>query len=285
MKTKIIILTPVYNDWKNLTRLLAKINNIFKFELKKKFDLVIVNDFSTEKFNYKTLKFEYINTLKIISLKKNVGSQRALAIGIKYINKKYKKNYKTIIIDSDGQDNPLGIKKLINRSKENSVVVDRGQRKEPFWFRLFYMIYTILLKLFTARNLKFGNFCLLNSEDLKKINNTFDLWNALPPTILTNIKKITHITIDREKRFTGESKMNFIGLLFHAFRVFSVFRKRIFISSLFYISLAFVVFHGNDYKFIFFTVFVMLTLFNLLILVVTISNRINYYFFLKKKIE
>ena len=83
MKTKIIILTPVYNDWKNLTRLLAKINNIFKFELKKKFDLIIVNDCSTEKFNYKISKFKYINVSKIISLKKNVGSQRALAIGIK----------------------------------------------------------------------------------------------------------------------------------------------------------------------------------------------------------
>ena len=283
MKTKIIILTPVYNDWKNLTRLLAKINNIFKFELKKKFDLIIVNDCSTEKFNYKISKFKYINVSKIISLKKNVGSQRALAIGIKYINKKYKKNYKTIIIDSDGQDNPIGIKKLIKKSGENSVVVDRGQRKEPFWFRFFYMIYTILLKLFTAKNLKFGNFCLLNSEQLKKINDKSDLWNALPPTILNNVKKIIHITIDREKRFTGESKMNFIGLLFHAFRVFSVFRKRIFISSLIYISSTFIIFHQNEYKFIFFTVFVALSLFNLLILIVTIFNKINYHHFITRK--
>ena len=48
MKAKIIILTPVFNDWKNLTKLLAKINIIFKKELRQRFDLVIVNDCSTK---------------------------------------------------------------------------------------------------------------------------------------------------------------------------------------------------------------------------------------------
>ena len=35
MKAKIIILTPVFNDWKNLTKLLAKINIILKKNLDK----------------------------------------------------------------------------------------------------------------------------------------------------------------------------------------------------------------------------------------------------------
>ena len=114
MKAKIVILTPVYNDWKNLTKLLARINIIFKNKIKMSFDLVVINDCSTENFNYKKLKFKNINKITLISLFKNVGSQRALAIGIKYINKIYKKNYRTIIIDSDGQDNPKGILKMFN---------------------------------------------------------------------------------------------------------------------------------------------------------------------------
>ena len=91
MKAKIIILTPVYNDWKNLTKLLAKINIIFKKELRQRFDLVIVNDCSTENFNYKNFKNGKVDKLTIISLLKNVGSQRALAIGIQHIKKIYKK--------------------------------------------------------------------------------------------------------------------------------------------------------------------------------------------------
>ena len=53
MKAKIVILTPVYNDWKNLTKLLTKINNIFKYQIKKKFDLIVVNDCSSKDFSCK----------------------------------------------------------------------------------------------------------------------------------------------------------------------------------------------------------------------------------------
>ena len=49
MKLKFIVLTPVYNDWKNLNKLLIKINNIFFNKIKQKFDLIVVDDFSTEK--------------------------------------------------------------------------------------------------------------------------------------------------------------------------------------------------------------------------------------------
>ena len=71
MKAKIIILTPVYNDWKNLTKLLAQIDVIFKKDIKKKFDLIVVNDSSTEKFNHKKLKLATINKLTLISLSRN----------------------------------------------------------------------------------------------------------------------------------------------------------------------------------------------------------------------
>ena len=144
MKAKIIILTPVYNDWKNLSKLLAKINNIFKDKIKKDFDLIVVNDCSTENFNCKKLKLKKINKLTLISLFRNIGSQRAIAIGLRYINNVYKKDYRTIIIDSDGQDNPEGIIKMLDKNKKNpefSVVVERGQRKEPFWFKFFYSNY------------------------------------------------------------------------------------------------------------------------------------------------
>lgn len=265
MKAKIIILTPVFNDWKNLTKLLARINIIFRKELKKKFDLVVVNDCSTENFNYKKLKNGKIDKLTVISLLKNVGSQRSLAIGIQHIKKTYKKNYKIIVIDSDGQDNPSGIKELLNANykKKNSVVVDRGQRKEPFWFKFFYELYCILIVIFVAKKIRFGNYCLLNSNDVEKIYNKTDLWNAFPPTLLMNIKNISYITLDREKRFTGKSKMNFAGLLFHALKVFSVFRNRILISSFLYAVILYCFFVSVNNLKIFLFILFNLILFNL----------------------
>ena len=49
MKAKFIILTPVYNDWKNLRKLMTKINKLFLYKIKQKFDLIIVDDCSLDK--------------------------------------------------------------------------------------------------------------------------------------------------------------------------------------------------------------------------------------------
>ena len=52
MKAKILILTPVYNDWENLNKLLVKINKIFQNEVKTKFELIVVNDRSSKNYNF-----------------------------------------------------------------------------------------------------------------------------------------------------------------------------------------------------------------------------------------
>lgn len=279
MKEKIIILTPVYNDWKNLTKLLAKINIIFKKKIKMKFDLIIVNDCSTENFNCQKLKLKKINKIILINLATNVGSQRALAIGLKHIVKKYKKDYKTIIIDSDGQDNPNGIIKMFEISKKKpkySIVVNRGQRKESLWFKFCYEFYNVLIKLFAAKKLRFGNYSLLNFNHVKVISSKADLWSAFPPTVANNTKKISFITINREKRFSGESKMNFFGLLFHAFRVFSVLRYRIIISSIIYLLLGFILFGDSEYVILFYLISTLIFLFNLSNFIMTFSNKFNF---------
>mgnify|MGYP000048850611 CR=1 FL=1 len=62
---------------------------------------------------------------------------------------------------------------IINKEPNSSVVVNRGQRKEPIWFKVFYEFYSILIRLFTGKKIRFGNFSFLNSKDIKKIfNNT-----------------------------------------------------------------------------------------------------------------
>ena len=80
MKEKIIILTPVYNDWKNLAKLLSKTNKIFKKQLKTKFELVIVNDCSEEKYNFQKLPVKrttqqaHFDQNLLDKLKNNLGS-------------------------------------------------------------------------------------------------------------------------------------------------------------------------------------------------------------------
>ena len=278
MKAKIIILTPVYNDWKNLSRLLKKINKVFETQLKTKFELIIINDCSTQKCNPKKYRCKMASKISIISLYKNVGSQRAIAIGIKYLDKFYKKKIKTIIIDSDGQDNPNIIIKLINLSNispQNSIAVRRGQRKEPFWFKIFYELYCLLIIIFSYKKIRFGNFSLLNFVDLKKISTQNELWSAYPPALSNNVNNLNFIDAVREKRFGGKSKMNFIGLIFHALKVFSVLKERIFfISSFYFLASYFLLFDNYNLYFIFLSFF-LLTL-NLTNFIISFRNKENF---------
>ena len=278
MKAKIIILTPVYNDWKNLSRLLKKINKIFETQLKTKFELIILNDCSTEKYNLKKYKCKMISKITIVSLYRNVGSQRAIAIGIKYLNKFYKKKIKTIIIDSDGQDNPKIISKLINISNvspENSIAVRRGQRKEPVWFKIFYELYCFLIIMFSYKKIRFGNFSLLNFVDLKKVSKQNDLWSAYPPTLSNTVNNLTFINADREKRFGGKSKMNFFGLMFHALKVFSALKVRIFFISFFYFAISYFLFF-DDYNLYFIFLSISLLTLNLINFIISFRNKENF---------
>ncbi len=265
MKEKIILLTPVYNDWKNLAKLLKKINNIFKKQIKTKFELIIVDDCSNEIFNFKKYKLGMISKITIISLFQNVGSQSAIAIGIKYLNSSNNKNFKTIIMDSDGQDDPKNIYKMLSLSKlkpKFSIAVNRKQRKEPVWFKLCYKIYCFLIEIFCAKKIRFGNFTLINRLHLKVLSKKNDLWSAFPPTVIKNIDKLVYLNSDRKKRLGGKSKMNFFKLGLHALKIFSVMRTKVlFFSTLYFLLILILLMFQN--KIIFYILFFCLIFLNL----------------------
>ena len=283
MKAKFIILTPVYNDWKNLNNLLSKINKLFINKVKQKFDLIIVDDSSEEKIIFRKQSFQSIKNLRILKNYDNLGSQRSIAIGLRYIKKMYRNNYQLIVIDSDGQDNPDGILKLIKKfNKTNScVVAKRGQRRESLWFKICYEIYCLLIFILSFKKIRFGNFSILRFEDVNNILRNNNLWGAFPPTLSLNLKKISFITIDREKRYSGNSKMNFFGLFYHAMRVFSVLRFKVLFVSFFYFIILFLIIPQKYFAvcliFLFF-----LSLMNASNFILSFSNKINFYKSFKK---
>jgi len=277
MKPKILILTPVFKDWQNLKMLLIKINMIFTKKIKQRFDLLVVDDNSRQKINYKKLKFSKINKLKIIKLSNNLGSQRAIAVGLKFIQKMYIKNYNVIIIDSDGQDNPSGILKLLKKNNitKSPLAVRRGQRKEPWWFKIFYELYCLTVFIFSLKKIRHGNYSLLSFSCVNKILKDDGIWNAFPPTLSNNFKNLSFITIDREKRYSGNSKMNFFGLFYHALRVFSVLKFRILIFSIIYL-IGLYIFLIEKYILVFFFLSFFLFLFNLINFILSLNSKRNY---------
>ena len=88
---KFTFLIPVFNDWDSLNILLEQIDQKIS-SFGDIFDVVVLNDCSTIKHSIKNKNFIKINLIKILNLKKNLGSQRALAIGLKYLSTLEKRN-------------------------------------------------------------------------------------------------------------------------------------------------------------------------------------------------
>ena len=232
MKLKILI--AVYNDWSSLDVLLGEINKKLHLTVWKNYEVYIVNDASTteipEKIKRKT---------KIINLFNNIGSQGAISIGVKYIQKNIDDITHLLIMDSDGEDKPEDIIRLLDECKinENKIVfARRKKRKESVLFRALHFIYKKIFKMLIGKDLDFGNFSCMTKANLNKIVNINNLQTHYSASILRS--KIPFSKIDCEKgfRIEGSSKLNFWKHFAHALMSLSVFVDLIAIKF-FFISL------------------------------------------------
>ena len=112
------IVIPVFNEENNIITLIKEIKSSLKFY--NEYELIFVNDFSTDN-TLRVLEKEKKNfNLKIINNKFNQGQSFSILNGIK------NSNYNTIItLDGDGQNNPKDIPILLefyNKTKDASLV-------------------------------------------------------------------------------------------------------------------------------------------------------------------
>jgi len=221
-----IILTPTFNDWRSLNKLLLEIDkNILG--LKGNFKVLIINDASTiePKLNLKNIK--RLRKIHIATLKKNLGSQKSICVGLKYLKKKKTKAIITII-DSDGEDNPKKIKKLINLAKKNPnsiITANRLKRTENIFYKLSYKLHLLITFLLTGRYIDFGNYCSFNSSNLKKLLSNANLWLAFSAGVKKNCESIKSYYIDRKKRYFDKSKAKLSFLFEHSLNIVSVFKS------------------------------------------------------------
>ena len=238
MQTLTFIL-PLFNDWKSLQKLLLGIDKQLE-ALKKKGDVLIVDDNSYIRPNLNILIYKKIKKIKILKLKMNLGSQKAISIGMSYLKKKKIKTIITIL-DSDGEDDYTKIPEMVNKAYEypKKVIVScRTKRKEGLLFNFFYSVHKIILFIFSGKWIDYGNFSSFNSNNLNKMLSNNDSWFALSSCLAKNCS-IYKMFAERKKRFFGKSKLSFPDLIFHAMRVNAVFKVRIFFLSLIYSYVSF----------------------------------------------
>jgi hypothetical protein len=116
-------------------------------------------------------------------------------------------------MDSDGEDNPNAIAKLVTEENFDIIFVERGKRKASFMFRLGYFFYQYLFRLVTGKKINFGNYSMISNRVLKSISRQrFFHYSGFLNKSKYAIKKIR---FDRLARIDGKSKMSYKGLVFH----------------------------------------------------------------------
>lgn len=256
------ILLPVYNDWLSLKKVLQILNESFK-TVKSNNYIIIVNDFSSKK-NILNKNYNNFKNIKILNLKRNVGSQKAIFFGLKYLQKiiKKKNNQTTIsVLDSDGEDNPKMVKeiiKLVNKKKDYFIFASRKERTESNILRVLNQLRLFITFILTGKFINFGNFSSFSSKLLKKILSNNNLYLAYSSGVLKNYNKFFFIKIKKNKRFYGNSKVNLQFLLEHTFKIISVFYIPVFLRTLFFVLLLLIIVESLKLKF-FITIFFIIT--------------------------
>ena len=218
-----VVVTPVFEDAEASTLLFQELSTAFG----NKVHVVAVDDGSVRQ----PVDVRKMNACglagTVIHLRRNVGHQRAIAVGLNYVAE-HMPTARVVVMDSDGEDLPASIPELLQGLEApdvDLVVAQRRTRVETWRFKAFYAVYKRLFKLLTGRNISFGNFMALKPAAVKRLAAMQELWTHVASCVLSSRLRIVTCALDRGPRYAGKSKMNFVGLALHGFRGVMVFAE------------------------------------------------------------
>jgi glycosyltransferase involved in cell wall biosynthesis len=234
--SKIKILIPIYNDWQSAFKLLENINSKVS-ALDDEFSVIIVNDASTETRPDFSADLDRLKSIQIINMEENKGHARCNAAGLKYINEKEDFDY-VIPMDGDGEDRPEELSLLIEKIKDHpgtTVTACRVKRSEGFIFKFCYLFHKYLTHIFTGQTIKYGNYTCLPKSIVNEMVNEPSTWSSFSGSLAKIAKDRKSIPSERGTRYFGTSKMSFINLLKHSLSIIAVFKKALFVRSIFFL--------------------------------------------------
>ena len=268
-----IILIPVYNDEKSLKKLLQNIDDHLELLVGFETEILILDDKSSEKINLESNKFKNFKKIAILRVKANIGSQKVIAVGLNYL-KNIKENFFITVMDSDGEDNPTEISRMLEMASKNSdsiITSNRKSRSEPLIIKVLYRIHLIITFLFSFKWITFGNFTTFNSINLKNILSDNSSWLAFSSSIIKNCK-IKRLYAKRERRYFDKSKLGLLKLIEHSIRINSVFSNRATLISILYVAITYLIFAVKSFTFL---IVISIILFNILIYIIKFIHSIK----------
>jgi glycosyltransferase involved in cell wall biosynthesis len=227
---RVVVLLPVCDDWVAASELIRSLDRTVSLDDPTVcLEVLIVDDGSVESWTeaHFNSQFACVKAIRVLRLYRNLGHQRAIAVGLVYIEDKMHGDA-VLVMDADGEDTPDGAVQLIREfsgpeERRRLVFAERARRFEPFTFRLFYRIYRMLHHALTGVAVRVGNFSIMPWNYLSSLSVLAELWNHYAATVFRSRLPFTMIPIARGRRIAGASRMNFVSLVTHGLSAVSVF--------------------------------------------------------------
>ena len=169
----VTVVMPVYNDWDAAAALIEHLDTVMcGSQMCSR--VILVDDGSTSPNPQclVTKPLQQISAVYILRLRKNLGHQRAIAVGLTYIQQKMPCDA-VLVMDADGEDRPEDVPRLIeefNKEKgERVIFAERIKREESVLFKVCYCFYQILHRILIGQGERVGNFSIISFDHLSTL--------------------------------------------------------------------------------------------------------------------
>jgi glycosyltransferase involved in cell wall biosynthesis len=222
----LLVLIPIYNDWQAASLLLRRLDKVLA-QCGLSPDVLLVDDGSTMRpsATISNHNFVAIERIEVLALRRNLGHQRAIAIGLAYVQDHIKPGA-VLVMDGDGEDAPEDVPRLVSRLSvergQKVIFAERTKRSESLAFRVCYNLYRLSHLLLTGIPVRVGNFSIIPKLQLERLVVVSELWNHYAASVFKARLPRETIPTVRARRLSGQSHMNFVALVGHGLSALSV---------------------------------------------------------------
>src|ERR1022692_2000906 len=136
---RVVVLLPVLDDWASASELIRSLDRTVSLDAPNvSLEVLIVDDGSVESWTEAHFNFRFacVKAIRVLRLYRNLGHQRAIAVGLVYIEDKMQGDA-VLVMDADGEDTPDGAVQLIRafsgpEKRRRLVFAERTRRLETF---------------------------------------------------------------------------------------------------------------------------------------------------------
>ncbi len=220
---RLVVVAPVYDDAAAAAQLLRQLERAFSsadVELR----VLLVDDGSPVPLARQLQALT--GPVEVLRLRRNVGHQRAIALGIAYAHEHVACDA-LLVMDGDGEDRPEDAVALVARCRERAgeriIFAERTRRSESALFQICYRLYQVLHWVITGIRVRVGNFSVVPASFLPALVTMPALWNHYAAAIIQARLPQELVPTRRGERYSGKSKMNFVALAVHGLQAISVY--------------------------------------------------------------